>query len=67
MCLAFCTLYVERGATPALHLKGEGGRGGEGLAGGGKKGGGQARGGRPRGDLQQQHCRSSEFVKNIFS
>ena len=20
MCLAFCTLYVERGATPALHL-----------------------------------------------
>ena len=34
MCLAFCTLYVERGATPALHLMGagvgivEGGEGG---------------------------------------
>ena len=21
MCLAFCTLYVERGATPALHVE----------------------------------------------
>ena len=27
MCLAFCTLYVERGATPALHLRGGGGGG----------------------------------------
>ena len=27
MCLAFCTLYVERGATPALHLRGVGRRG----------------------------------------
>ena len=24
MCLAFCTLEVERGATPALHLMGGG-------------------------------------------
>ena len=30
MCLAFCTLYVERGATPALHLRGGGGAGGGG-------------------------------------
>ena len=37
MCLAFCTLYVERGATPALHLKGGGGGG---LGGGGGRGGG---------------------------
>ena len=36
MCLAFCTLYVERGATPALHLRGRGG----GKGGGGRGGGG---------------------------
>ena len=38
MCLAFCTLYVERGATPALHLMGGGLGGlgeGVGLGGGG--------------------------------
>ena len=34
MCLAFCTLYVERGATPALHLKGGGEGGGRGGGGG---------------------------------
>ena len=44
MCLAFCTLYVERGATPALHLRGGEGRGGEGR-GGEKRGGGEGRGG----------------------
>ena len=33
MCLAFCTLYVERGATPALHLMGGGGGGGGGRGG----------------------------------
>ena len=37
MCLAFCTLYVERGATPALHLMGRGWgfAGGGGVASGG--------------------------------
>ena len=42
MCLAFCTLYVERGATPALHLRGwgDGGRRGE-----------VAHGGRARGEM----------------
>ena len=54
MCLAFCTLYVERGATPALHLKGRGGEGraGEGRGGegrGGERDGGEGRGGKGRG------------------
>ena len=43
MCLAFCTLYVERGATPALHLKGrKGGEGGEGGRGQRRRGFGHA-------------------------
>ena len=52
MCLAFCTLYVERGATPALHLKGGemGGGGGtkkqpNNCSGGGQGGGDGGRGG----------------------
>ena len=58
MCLAFCTLYVERGATPALHLKGGDGGGGapESSVGATKEGGqgGRWGGGHQRAVWEQQ-------------